>query len=97
MLGGVVLRGIPLFSLWVFLRCSKDFGGRDDGGNKGMSGRGELRRGTTYIDDENVALVPVDAGLELVLPFVHLLEPLSGDDFVLLNASKLVKKLRTND
>ena len=45
--------------------------------------------GTTYIDDKDVALVPVDAGLELMLPFVHLLEPLAGNDFVLLDAGEL--------
>ena len=43
----------------------------------------------TYIDDEDVALVPMNTGLELMLPFVHLLKPLSGDDFILLNAGKL--------
>ena len=43
----------------------------------------------TYIDDEDVALVPVDTGLELVLPFVHLGEPLTGDDFVFLQAGEL--------
>lgn len=42
-----------------------------------------------YIDDEHVALVPVNAGLELMLPFVHLGEPLSGDDFVFLQAGEL--------
>jgi hypothetical protein len=42
-----------------------------------------------YINDKNIASIPGDARVELVLPFVHLLKPLSGDDFVLFQASKL--------
>ena len=45
--------------------------------------------GDTCINDEDITLVPVNAVLELVLPFVHLREPLPGNDFVLFKTGKL--------
>lgn len=48
------------------------------------------KRLRTYIDNQDIACVPVDAGLERVLPFVHLREPFAGDDFVVRDTGELI-------
>lgn len=44
---------------------------------------------STHVNQKDVACIPDDAGLQLVLPFVHLLEPLPRDGFILFDAGEL--------
>lgn len=43
----------------------------------------------THVHEQNIALIPCDAGFQLVLILVHLLEPLARDDLILFNTSEL--------